>query len=179
MLVSDPALADADTLATARALAAAIRKIGVYDIVVAGRNSIDGMNAAVGVQTAALLGIPMLSFVAALKQVNAGDKRITVVRSVDGGKETLSAALPAVISVVKEIAEPRYPSFMGIRKAAKAPITTWGLADLGLSADEVAPQVTWTTALPSVRETNAEMLTGTPQEMAAQLFDKLIAAKAI
>lgn len=177
VLVSDPVLAGADTLGTAQALAAAIRKIGGYDIVVAGRNSIDGGAGATAVQVAALLDAPVVSNVSALRSVNAAGRSIALARSVDGGRETVTTRLPCVISVVKDIAEPRYPSFMGIRKAAKAPIPTWTAADIGVAGP--ASRVTWTVELPAARETSVEMLKGTPQEQAKALLDRLAEQKVI
>ncbi len=176
VLVSDPALANADSLAIAQTLVAAIKKIGAADIIVAGRSSIDGNNAATAVQVAALLGVPMVSYVSAIKSVDAAGRKITLVRSADSGKETVTTSLPCVISVVKDIAEPRYPSFMGIRKASKAPIPTWTATDLGVS---VAPQMSWSVELPPARETNCEMIGGSPAEQAQALMDKLIAAKVV
>ena len=177
VLVSDPALAQADSLATAKVLAAAIKKIGDVDLVLAGRSSIDGNNAATAVQTAALLDMSMLSYVASIEAAE-GDS-ITTVRAVEAGRETVSDSLPAVVSVVREINEPRYPSFMKIRKAAKAKIPTWSVADLGLSERDVAPQVSWEMTLPTVREANVELIEGAPAEVAKQLADKLMAEKVI
>ena len=170
-------LAGTDTLGTARALAAAIKKIGAADIIVAGRSAIDGNNAAVPAQVAALLGLPLVSYVAALKTVDAAGKSLTVARALEGGRETVATRLPAVITVVKEIAEPRYPSFMGIRKAAKAPVTTWSLKDLGLDPAALVPQMTWEASLPEMREVQCEFIPGTPAEQAAALVTKLIEGK--
>ncbi len=183
ILISDPAMEGSDTLATARTLVAAIKKIGEFDMIIAGRSAIDGNTAATAVQVAALLGIPHLSYVAALKAVDPTAKAITVVRLMEHGRETVSSKLPVAISVVKEINEPRYPSFMGIRKAAKATIPTWGLVDLGLEASQVGPagaQVSWPHLnLPPAREGGAEMITGSPAEAAKILADKLAAEKVI
>jgi len=121
--------------------------------------------------------------VAALKAVDPAAKTITVVRLMENGRETSSSKLPVVISVVKEINEPRYPSFMGIRKAAKATIPTWGLADLGLTADQVGAagsQVSWPqVSLPPTRAGGAEIISGSPVEAAKILADKLAAEKVI
>ncbi len=100
----------------------------------------------------------------------------------EGGRESVTSKLPAVVSVVKEINEPRYPSFIGIRKAAKATIPTWGVADLGLDAGQVGQagsQVKWETSLPPVREANVEIIEGEPAEAAKILADRLVAEKAI
>jgi len=183
ILISDPALEDSDSLTTARALVAAIKKIGQFDLVIAGRSAIDGNTAATAVQVAALLDVPQLSYVAAIKAIDAASRTISVVRLMENGRETVNSKLPAVISVVKEINEPRYPSFMGIRKAAKATIPTWGLADLGLSAAQVGAagsQVSWPqVSLPPAREGGAEIISGSPAEAAKTLADKLAAEKVI
>lgn len=183
ILISDPALAGSDSLATARVLVAAINKLGDYDIIVAGRSAIDGNTAATAVQVAALLAIPQISYVAALKAVDPDAGTITAVRLVEKGRETVSSKLPAVITVVKEINEPRYPSFIGIRKAAKATIPTWGLADLGLEAGQVGKagsQAKWPEVnLPPAREAQVEIIEGPPAEAAKILADRLVAEKVI
>lgn len=183
VLLTDPAFANSDTLATARILVAAINKIGDADIIIAGKSAIDGDTAQTAVQVAALLDIPHLGYVAEIKEIDFATKKITVVRAMEGGRETLTSSLPAVISVVKEIAEPRYPSFMGIRKAAKAKIPEWGLADIGLSADQVGTagsQVQWPEVqLPVMGETTLDLIEGEPDEAAKQLADKLLAEKVI
>jgi electron transfer flavoprotein beta subunit len=183
ILISDPALAGGDTLTTARALAAAIKKLGYFDLVIAGRSAIDGNSAAVAVQVAALLDAPQLSYVAAIKAIDPTAKKITVVRLAEHGRETVSSRLPAVMSVVKEINEPRYPSFMGIRRASKATIPTLKLADLGLLAGQVGAagaQISWPqVSLPPAREGGAEIIAGSPAAAAKILVDKLVAEKVI
>lgn len=173
--ICDPLLNEADTLTTARALAAAIGKLGGADVIVAGRSAIDGGDGATAVQVATLLDLPMLGYVAQLHGI--ANRRISVTRAMEYGRETVSAELPVVMSVLKEIAEPRYPTFMGIRKAAKATITTWTLA--GLELHPVAPALTWVAAPPAQRESQIEWLQGTPAEMATALVDRLFAAKAL
>lgn len=183
ILLSDPAFSNGDTLATARALAAAIRKIGGVDLVIAGRSSIDGGNFATAVQVAALLDVPQLSYVAAIMAIDPAAKTITVQRTVEAGRETVSSSLPAVMSVVKEINEPRYPSFMQTRKAAKKKIPTWDLAELGLDTGQVGAagsQVSWpVVTLPPDRDANAEIFDGSPAEATKALVDRLLAEKVI
>jgi electron transfer flavoprotein beta subunit len=137
ILVSDPALAGSDTLGTARALAAAINKVGDVQIALFGKQAIDGDTGQTVVQTARKLGWTPLTYVSAIKEVANGS--ITAERLVDDGKETVTAKLPVVIGVVKEINEPRYPSFMGIRKASRATIPVWTAADLSVDGG-VGPQ---------------------------------------
>jgi len=184
VLLSDPAFEGGDTLATARVLAAGIRKLGEWDVVIAGRSALDGDTAQTAIQVAALLDVPQLTYVARIREVDFDARTITVERMLEGGREVLTTKLPCVISVVKEINEPRYPSFIGIRKAAKATIPTWTAADLGLDSDTVgaaAAGVKWPEInLPPAREGECEIIAGdTPEAIAAALADKLMAEKII
>lgn len=183
VLISDPALDGGDSLATARALAAAIRKVGRYDLIFAGRSAVDGNTGATAIQVAALLGLPPLAFVAGIKAVDPAAKTITAVRLIESGRETVTGRLPALLTVVKEINEPRYPSFMGIRKASRAAIPVWSLADLGLAADQVGAagaQLHWPElSLPPARDRGAEIIGGPPAEAARILVDRLVAEKLI
>ena len=180
ILVSDPALNQLDTAGAARVLAAAIQKIGGVEMVVFGRQTLDNGAGITPAQTARILGWPMLGLAGQIK-VQAGS--VTVDRVIEEGRQTVSAKLPAVLSVVQSIGEPRYPSFMGIRKAAKASIPTWTAADLGLDPSQVGAagsKVTWPEIYPlPPREGSVEMIDGTPEEIAAKLADKLIADKVI
>jgi len=182
-LLTDPAFENSDSLATARILAAAIRQQGDYDIILAGKSAIDGDTAQTAVQVAALLGVPYLGYAVRIESVDFAAKTITVVRAIDGGRETITSSLPAVVAVLKEIGEPRYPSFMGIRKAAKAKIPEMGLAELGLSADDVGAagsQVQWLeVSLPPAQESQLEVIEGEPDEAAQTLVQKLLAEKVI
>lgn len=180
ILVSDPALAGSDTLGTARTLAAAINKIGDVRVALFGKQAIDGDSGHVPVQTARVLGWTPLTYVSAIQSID-GDS-ITVERLTDDGKETLTAKLPVVISVVKEINEPRYPSFMGIRKASKAVIPTWSAGDVGVS--EVGPaaaRTDWTKVYPvPPREGEVEMIVAdSAEEQARILVNKLFEEKVI
>jgi electron transfer flavoprotein beta subunit len=177
-LISDPLLEGGDSLATARVLAAAVGKIGSFDIIVAGWTSIDANNAATPIQVAALMDIPVISYVAELRAVDVEAGTLSAVRLLEGGRETVSSKLPAVVTVVKEINEPRYPTFIGIRKASKADIPVWGIAQLGLEADQVGEagsQVSvFDVGLPAARDANLQLIEGPPDEAARILADKLI-----
>lgn len=181
VLISDAVFAGSDTLGTARVLAAAIQKQPDAKIAVFGKQAIDGDTGQVPVQVACKLGWTPLTFVSEIKEVTAD--HITVVRLLEDGKQTVTAPLPVVISVVKEINEPRYPSFMGIRKANKATIPTLTAADLGLSdgVGASASKVDWSqvSALP-VREGNVTLIQAdTVEEQARLLADKLFEEKVI
>ncbi len=176
ILVSDPALAALDTQGAARILAAAIQKTGGVELVVFGRQTLDDGSGITGAQTARVLGWPLLSLAGQIKIQEGG---IQVERVIEEGRQTMGARLPAVISVVQSIGEPRYPSFMGIRKAAKAEIPVWSLADLGMPAP--APLVTRLELMsPPARDTACEIISGeTPQAIAETLVDKILAEKVL
>ncbi len=182
VLVADEAFAGSDTLGTARILAAAINQLQDVQIAICGKQAIDGDSGQTAMQLAVKLGWTPLTYVSAIKAIE-GDS-ITVERLLEGGKETVSARLPVVISVVKEINEPRYPSFMGIRKANRAEIPTLSAADLGLdagAAGAAASKVNWSRVyeLPP-RDASVEIIEGnTVQEKAKKLVDRLFEEKVI
>ncbi len=181
VLLADAAFAGSDTLGTARVLAAAIRQIEAAGIVLFGKQAIDGDTGQTPVQVAVKLGWTPLTFVSAIKEVTADS--ITVERLIEEGKETVTAPLPVVVSVVKEINEPRYPSFMGIRKASRATIPTLAAADLGLSAGvgAGASQADWSDVYPlPERQTTVTLIEAdTVAEQARLLVDKLFEEKVI
>lgn len=176
ILVSDPSLGALDTASAARILAAAIQKIGAADLVIFGRQTLDEGTGLTISQTARVLGWPLLSFAGSI-QVQGS--KISVERVIEEGKQSVSANGPAVLSVVQSIGEPRYPSFMGIRKANKAEIPVWSLADLGLSAP--APVVTRSELLnPPARDQKCEIISGeTPEALAEALAEKILAEKVL
>ena len=133
ILVSDAALGGLDTQGAAQILAAAVKKIGDVDMVFFGRQTLDDGSGITAAQTARLLGWPMLGYVGHI-QVQSGS--VEVARVIEEGRQNVRAPLPAVLSIVQSIGEPRYPSFMGIRRASKATIPVWTLADLGVSAPQ-------------------------------------------
>ena len=176
VLVSDPDLTLIDSQAAARVLATAIKKIGEVDMVIFGRQTIDTSTGLTTAQTARVLGWPMLALAGAIKVVEG---KVTVERVIEEGKQTVRANLPAVLSVVQSIGEPRYPSFMGIRKASKANIPVWSLADLGLSTPQVVVSRTELMNPPS-RNVACEIITGgSPQEIAEILAEKILAEKVL
>ncbi len=176
VLVSDAALNDLDTVGAARVLAAAINKIGGADMVIFGRQTLDNGAGLTPAQTARIIGWPMLGLAGQIK-VDAGT--VTVERVIEEGRQTVSAKMPVVLSVVQSIGEPRYPSFMGIRKASKATIPVWSLSDLGASAP--AAVVTRSELMnPPVQEKEVEMITGeNAAEIADKLADKILAEKVL
>lgn len=173
---------EGDMWNTAQALAEAIRKQGPVDLVLSGKQSVDGNSSAVFVGVACKLGYPLLTNVTKIVDVAGG--KITVERQLEEGRETLTASLPAVVSVSKEINDPRYPTFMGIRKASKAQIPVWSLADLGISAGSVgqaAALAQWTDLRkPAARSSQVVLVKeATVEATAAKLADMLMAEKVI
>src|SRR5512139_1900068 len=162
-LVSDRAFAGADTLATAYTLAKTIEMIGNVDLVICGKQAIDGDTAQVGPGVATRLGIPQLTYVAKVREIDVAKKRIVVERMLENGREVVESSLPAVITVVKDINEPRLPSLLGIKKAAKAQIPTLTAKDIGVDENRTglkgSPTWVWKVFSPEARGGGA-MLTG-------------------
>jgi len=121
-----------DSLIWSALAASAIDKLGDVSVVFFGKESIDVASDAHSFQLARRLGWTMLSYVSRIVELDLAGASIVVERTVEQGKQVLSAQLPAVITVLKGINEPRYPNFLGIRKAARAKIPVWSAADLGL-----------------------------------------------
>jgi electron transfer flavoprotein beta subunit len=131
--VVDDALHGSDALATSLVLARALGTVP-WDLVIMGTESTDARMSVVPAMVAERLGVAQLTFAG---KVDVDGSGIRVQRVTDTGYDTVEATLPAVVSVVEKINEPRYPSFKGIMAAKKKPVTTLALADLGIGGDEV------------------------------------------
>ncbi len=180
VIVSDPAFAGADTLVASAVLAAAIKKTDSPDLVFFGRSAVDSDSGVTGSQVARRLGWPSLSLVSAVDSLDPENRIVQVERMIDEGRQIVKAPLPAVISVVKEINEPRYASFMGIRKASRAEMTVWHAEDLDLG-ELPKPAITWPELVePPKVDMVCEMIEGeTPQDIANRLAQRLIEEKVI
>ena len=176
--VWDDALDGADSLAYATAAAAAVKKLGDVDLVIFGKESVDVGTDQHIYQTARKLGWTMLSYVSEILAVDYNAKTIKVERLLEQGKQIVTSKLPAVMSVMKDINEPRYPSFIGIRKASKAVIPVWGLGDLGVTLPATQTRAVKFSNLPA-REGQVEMIEGTPEEQATKLVDRLLEEKVL
>lgn len=181
-LLSDRAFAGADTLATAYTLSKMIEKIGGVDLVICGKQAIDGDTAQVGPGIATRLGIPQLTYVSKVREIDEGRKRIVVERLLENGREVVESSLPVLITVVKDINEPRLPSLLGIRKAAKAQIPTLTAKDIGVDENKIGLKgsPTWVTKVftPEARG-GGEVLKGELTEVVPLLADKLMESKFI
>ncbi len=181
VLLDDPSFAGSDAWGVASILAAGVKHQGDYTLVLTGKQSVDGNSGLVGPGLACKLGVPFVSGVS--KFVEVSDGSATVQRVLDEGVQTVKVPLPAVFSVSKEINEPRYPNFMGIRKASKMQIPPVGAAELGLDGSVGAGSalVEWTDVRKPEKRTGAcEFIEGaSASEKSTTLVNKLFADKVI
>ncbi|HAF49760.1 MAG TPA: electron transfer flavoprotein subunit beta [Synergistaceae bacterium] len=129
-LLSDRAFAGSDTLATAYTLSLAIKKLGEIDLVICGKQATDGDTAQVGPGLAQRLGFRQLTYVCKVREINLEGKKIVVERLLDEGVQVAETTLPALMTVVKDINQPRLPNVISIRRAARTEIPIWGPQDL-------------------------------------------------
>jgi electron transfer flavoprotein beta subunit len=175
VLLSDRAFAGADSLATSYALSMGIKKISEYDVIICGKQATDGDTAQVGPSLAEKLGIPHTTYVRKIEEIKKGYIRCQ--RLTEDGFEVIEMPLPAVITVVKEINEPRLPSIKGMMRAKKAVINVWTADDIGADKDlcglKGSPTQVVKTFVP-VHDIQSEMLEGKPDEQAKKLCEKLL-----
>ena len=177
LLLTDRAFAGSDTLATARVLAAAVSADGLPDLILCGRMATDGDTAQVGPMLAELLGIPHISDVAAVEELT-GDAAV-VRRLTDYGYVRLRVRLPALLTVLKEINNPRLPSLTGILQAEEKEIPSADHSALGLDPEVTGLAGSATRVVSSFRpvfEKNSETLRGTPLQQAEALIKRLKSA---
>ena len=174
ILVTDRVLGGADTWATSTTIAGAIRNIKDYDIIITGRQAIDGDTAQVGPQIGQRLGVPVVTYVQDYKV--EGDK-VIVQRQLEDGYEVIEVGMPCLLTAVKELNTPRYMSIGGIVDAYQKEITVWDHvavdldpADCGLKA---SPTRVFRSFTPP-QKGKGEMLEGSIQEMGAKLVGKLV-----
>jgi electron transfer flavoprotein beta subunit len=137
--VVDAGLHGSDAIATSAVLAAAIEGRG-FDLVLFGSESTDARMSVVPAMVAERLGWAQLTFA---QRVEVEGSSVTIDRQTEAGYQTITAATPAVVSVVEKINEPRYPSFKGIMAAKKKPVETLSLADAGVDAGAVGAAAAW------------------------------------
>ena len=174
ILVSDKAFAGADTWATSETLAGTIKKLNGFDIVFCGRQAIDGDTAQVGPQIAERLNVPQVTYVESL--VELGNDLI-VKRKLEDGYEMIKLAKPALLTAIKELNEPRYPSVAGIVSAcSEKEIEVWSVNDIDVDLTQIglkgSPTKVKKSFTPEVKGKGV-MLKGTPQEVSEQLVGNL------
>lgn len=177
VLLSDPSFEATDNLGTSYLLSLGLRKLqGAKPIglVLCGKQSNDNESGSVAPALAAWLEWPSISFVRKLASID--DKGVKAERAVEDGTDAVEADLPAVLSVIKEINEPRLPSLKGKMASKKAPIAKWGAAELAAEAAKVSSGgrlVPVSSSAPPARGGGVVVPGGSAQEKAAFLVDKL------
>ncbi len=175
VLVSDRAFAGADTWATAYTLEHAIKTIGQADLILCGKQAIDGDTAQVGPGLATRLGIPFLTCIQKVREVTDG--AIVVERMMDDGYDVVAVDYPALLTVVKDINVPRVPSLKGKMKAKKATFTTLSAEDIGADPACIGLLGSPTQVVkvfPPQARGERSVLIGTVDEQIDQLVEKLI-----
>ena len=137
-VVSDPSFRDIDTSETALVLAEMIRKIGNFDLILCGETSLDGFSGLVGSKLAELLSLPQMNSV---RKMTIEGESVLTERVLDDAVVTVRAKMPALISVTREINQPRIPSLMMIMKASKKEITPWSLTYLNIPKERLDPKI--------------------------------------
>ncbi|MCP4652871.1 MAG: electron transfer flavoprotein subunit beta/FixA family protein [Candidatus Omnitrophica bacterium] len=176
--LSDRAFAGSDTWATSLILAKAIEKIADVDLILCGKQASDGDTAQVGPGIASHLNFPQATYVRRIDTVHldTSPKIMIVERLLEEGYEILELSLPAIVTVVKEINEPRMPSLKGKMKARKAEIPTWGNKELEIEADQIgldgSPTQVVKIFTPSQKK-SGKIFEGEPQEVVEKLINEI------
>ena len=175
ILISDPALAGSDTLATATALAAAIKKLAPFDLVLFGTRTADSDTGQVGPQTAVLLNLPLVTWAHSIEPMDSG---LHVERRADGFQEKFELSFPAVLTVHPGAVQPRDVGLHGIELAFAEPkVENWSLKNLGLSPEQVGELGSPTRVLSLKRvkkERKCEFLPGSAEEQAEELVRRFV-----
>ena len=174
ILLSDRAFAGADTWATSYTLAAAIKKVADYDLIICGRQAIDGDTAQVGPQIAECLDLPQITYV---RKIEIDGKTMRVERALEDGFERIETTLPALITVIKDLNQPRYPSVRGIVEACReAEYPIWTAKDIDAEPSKIglegSPTQVKRSFAPEPHGAGL-ILEGTTEQMAKDLVAKL------
>ena len=166
-----------DSFFTAHVLAAAIKKLGEFDLIICGRQASDWDNAQVPLGVAELLGVPCITIG---KKVQVGDGKVTVERIVPEGYEVIEGQLPALVTVSNELGQPRYPTLRRIMAATRKKPTIWSFEDLGADSSQFTSKVNLVDLFVPVVEKQCEFIEGDNEEEAGRnLALKLREAKLI
>ncbi len=185
VLLSAREFAGADTWATAYTLAHGIRKLGDYDLILCGKQAMDGDTGQVGPGIANQLGIPQLTYVFQVCRADFFQGSIEVVRLLEEGREIVTSPTPALLTVVKDINQPRYPLLRLFRRARRTDIAVWGPEDLpdvkeSLLGLDGSPTQVVKIFTPPKRDGKVEIFEGeTVEETAERLADKLIQERVV
>jgi electron transfer flavoprotein beta subunit len=175
ILLSDRMFAGADTWATSYSLAMAIKKIGVYDIILAGRQATDGDTAQIGPQIAEALEIPQVTYVFNV-DINESEKTLRAKRAMEDGYEVIEIPMPALLTCIKDLNDPRYPPISGIQRAVQCDIPIWSAEDVGADPEKIglkgSPTMVAKTFTPEPA-CRGECIGGTCEDVVQQIMDRL------
>ncbi|MEN8906570.1 MAG: electron transfer flavoprotein subunit beta/FixA family protein [Clostridiales bacterium] len=178
VLLNDKLFAGSDTLATAYILSMGIKKLKTYDLIICGKQAIDGDTGHIGPSLAEKLNIPHLTCVKKIEEFN--EKFLICQRMTENGYDVVKMYLPALITVVKDINKPRFPTLKGKMKARNSASTIWDAYDILANREKCgligSPTKVLTTYIPK-RKSKVEFINGTPKEQAQKLLDKLRISK--
>lgn len=167
-LLTDEALADVDAAAAALILGRAIERIGEYDLILTGQRALETGASQIGPRLAEYLGLPQVLEVREIS--NLDDGKLRARRHWKGGIAEVEVGLPALLSIAPEANQPRYPHGARIMNAYREwQVTTWGLADLGLTEEDISPLICLQRKAFPPERTLGELITGTPEEAAKEL----------
>lgn len=179
LLLSDRAFAGSDTWATSYTLSKAIEKLGA-DIIICGKQAIDGDTAQVGPEVAEFLNIPHISYIRKIEDITQGFIRVQ--RLMEEGYDVVESTLPVLLTVVKELNEPRFPSLRGKMAAKKAEIKKWGSSDIQADESSIglkgSPTRVKNIFAPGAKK-DRKMLGGTPEEQVDALIKELKGIKCL
>ena len=174
--LADKAFAGADTWATSSTLGRAVEKIGKYDLILCGRQAIDGDTAQIGPQVAGYLGVPQVTYVYEFEDVKK--KSMVLKRRLEDGYERVRCSLPALVTVIGELNTPRYPMVGGLIDACgtKASIKIWNAADIGVQTFDVGLEGSLTHVIKTFApkfQREGEILEGDTREVVQNLVGKM------
>ena len=178
ILLEDPAFVDGDSWSTAYALAAAIKKVGQFDLIFCGRQAADSDSGQVGSYIAEILGLPQVTLA---KKIEAIDGKVKVEKVTSDGYEVIEVSTPALITVSNELGEPRFATFKGTMASKRKEPIVWKPADIGVDPAKIGAAGRRTKSrklFQPVRDSKCEIITGENEEdAAANLAKKLVEVK--
>jgi electron transfer flavoprotein beta subunit len=170
--LNDPALQGTDTWGTAYVLAEMVKRIGEFDLILCGDSSLDSFSGLVGPRLSEMLNVPQITSVG---KVTVEGDAVIAERSLEDASETVKAKMPALISVTREINQPRIPSLMMIMKASKKEIVAWSLKDLNVTAEKIGSRIEIISVLAPKMDRKKIKVTGeSVQEIAEKLAKAII-----
>jgi electron transfer flavoprotein beta subunit len=172
-IVIDPACEGSDTAASAAVIAAAIGKIGPYDLILVGEGSADNYSGQIGSRLAELLDVPQLTFV---RELTVDDTNLTAVRDMEDALEVVRTSFPAIVAVTSEINKPRRAPLTQILRASRKPLNVWTLEDLGVARSSVGLAASTIEVVKNVapeQERKGVLFEGEADEAVGKLVDSL------